>query len=204
MNKKEILLTLFKQFNETEIVLVILFGNRGGLDVDIFVLLMGTVTYGNISIGNLDVSYVGSYWLENLIYNLDPIITEPIMTGEVLYGDQSFIDKTKLRFRVKDCVPIYLYRNARLFYDWTRSFVEEGQLKKALINISFVYSYLMFARDYQNIKNVLTYKELSDKYPKLKMVKSAIKIISVSMSEVTQLMIEVEKELTELQKELEF
>lgn len=59
MKKEHILEKVFESFDRDKCILVILFGNRNGTDVDLFILLNNDSKYNNTIIGDIDITHIG-------------------------------------------------------------------------------------------------------------------------------------------------
>lgn len=201
MKKEKILEKVSEDFDLDNCILVILFGNRNGADTDLFILLNDDSKYYNTSIENLDITHMGIKWLDSFLIGLDPLITEPILTGEVIKGNTFFFEETKRKIKHNDQVPFYLYQRAILIYEWTLNLIEEEKYKEALINISFIHSYLMFLKEYLRSDKILTFQEICNKYPVVVSAKKRIKNhSSISAEFISCLLIELEEELTKSYK----
>ena len=62
-----ILNTVFSIFGKNNIVSIIYYGNKQGRDVDIFIILVGNVEYNCLKYNNLDITYIGNYWVDKMI-----------------------------------------------------------------------------------------------------------------------------------------
>lgn len=203
MNKEYTLNKIFEIFNKSKVILVILFGNRNGSDTDIFLLLDDDSIYNNTIIEDIDITHIGIRWTDGLMKNLDPILTEPLLTGEVIFGDLDVFENLKTKIKHSNRAPIHLYQSAVLFYEWTLNFINHGEYKKALINISFIYSYLMFSKEYATSDKILTYQDISNKHPILKETKNLIKKHdSVTKEEIFCLMKKLKSDLTKTSNSL--
>jgi hypothetical protein len=167
-----------------KIHVAIWFGNRKGRDVDILLILNNDSPYGHIFIDNpksilsgkcVDVTYIGKYWVNTLLYNLDPLITEPFLHGKVIYGINSFIGDHVNEMVVRNHIPNYLYSSAKRYYKWTLDLIKRENVKEAFANLVFIYSYLALAVEYKNSNNVLSFKSLIKKDPQLQKIRSRSK-----------------------------
>jgi len=204
LKTQQILNRLFTLFEKKSVLLVIQFGNKNGSDIDIFVLLKNDSQYGNTSLGKLDITHIGIVWIEKLTLGLDPILTEPFITGEVIFGDKSFVDKTKEEFIVKNKTCYYLFQSSIILHNWALWFIERGDFKKGLINLSFAYSYSLFAYEYFFREMVITYKGVSERHNILKRLKEKIKKYNlVTVAEINEIRTSLFQLLTEIEKKLE-
>lgn len=201
MKKEEILTLLFSVIPKEQIVFVIWYGNKKGRDVDLFVVLNDDINFGSISAGVLDIGYIGSVWIPMMIKNYDPIITEPLLTGEVIYGEAG-VEKYDLLMQESDSdIQIYLLQCAEIFYEWAVNHAFGNRLREALFTLTFVHSYVLYAFKYCGNNKVVTLKDLLSNNDGLWIMKSREKAKRKSLileSDVYQAFTQTRKVLTDL------
>ena len=160
MSVKEILSHLFSVIPKEQIVFIIWYGNKKGEDVDLFVVLKGNVHFGSLSNIPLDVGYIGIAWIPMMIKYLDPIITEPLLTGDVIYGQVGQKEYYLLRQKIDADSSIYLLQCAEIFYEWAVKLAFENKLRESLFTLTFVHSYILYAFKYWSDNKIVTFKDL--------------------------------------------
>ena len=160
MKRKQILQKLFSVFKKQEVDFVIVYGNKKGRDVDLFVGLKRDFQFETVQIGELDVVSFGGIWIPHLIVRLDPMITEPLQTGKVIFGDISELKSKLLKVRIDEEVCCYLIHTALIFFDWAKQLLKERKLDGVIWNLSFVVSYVAFAKYYKNSKKLVKFADL--------------------------------------------
>lgn len=144
-----------------DIISAIRYGNRGGRDDDIFLIVRGGNAYESHQHGALDVTLVGEDWLPSMLTRLDPIVTEPILTGDALFGEP--IDRwiTQLQAtRADENTVDYLLFHARLFLEWAAQCAKEDRLPEALENVSFAAGFSAFGVYYQTHTQAVSLRRL--------------------------------------------
>ena len=87
MTKKQILEKIFSLFPAKIVKTVIWYGNRKGKDIDLFIILKDvSIEYGNLRKFPLDIVYMSELFFKKSIKNFDPMATDPILTGNHIYG----------------------------------------------------------------------------------------------------------------------
>lgn len=153
----------FLPVSKDQIELVIWCGNRYGKDTDLLVVLNGELSQtmiGYCGNGKLDIGFVGKDWIPVMIKHLDPIIVEPILTGETIYGDSNAWGQDILNRVVDEDIPIYLLQSAEIFYEWAINHVFENRLREAILTLCFACSYILYAERYWGGKNLVLFKNL--------------------------------------------
>jgi hypothetical protein len=160
VNQKKVLQSLLKVVPEEQIKFAVWFGNRGGKDHDVFVVIKGNYQYGSFVEGPLDISYVGEVWVPMMVKHLDPMVTEPLMTGVIIYGQAWKYLFELSDVKVDEDVPIYLLQCAEIFYELAVQLSFEGRLREAVLTLGFVYSYALYAFSYCTCNNLVMFKDL--------------------------------------------
>lgn len=184
-------------------MLAIHFGNRHGSDADIFVLLSNDSQYGNTNFETLDITHIGVSKIEKLILGLDPILTEPFLTGEVIFGNEFLVEDVKKRLIIRPESCPYLFQFSVILYNWALWFIERNDLRKGLINFSFSCSYALLAYEYSSKKTVTTYNEISKKHSILRELKEKVRSHgSINKIEVDEIRIDLFNLLTKTRNKL--
>ncbi len=135
---------------------LIWFGNRDGQDVDL--LAVGTkVTEQGWCHGAIDLLVLDREACSRLVTLSDPVVTEPLRTGEVVAGQERVWSTLRDLFLTTktphpDAPPHLLrralteYRSALLWIDRYFSSSDPGHAAYGLLNLSFYCTYLLSAR----------------------------------------------------------
>jgi len=148
--------------NKTKPLLAVHYGNKKGEDIDIFVISPLVTEYTCLKQGCFDIIDVNQEIAEVMVHNLDPLITEPVLTGTALIGEEKMAEYKKI-ILATEATPVivkYLLTKAKLFFSWAKTFFEQNNYQNAINNLSFVASYLFFTQYYSQVKSVATYREL--------------------------------------------
>jgi hypothetical protein len=143
--------------------LVIWYGNRQGRDIDLLVILSGELAHtmiGYCSDGLLDVGFVGKDWIPTMIKHLDPIIVEPMLTGEIICGKDNQWKQNILKQVIDEDIPIYLLQSAEIFYEWAVNLVFEDRFREAVSTLCFARSFILYAERYWSGKSLVLFKDL--------------------------------------------
>jgi hypothetical protein len=161
MNNKDILPVLFSVIPMEQIESVTWYGNRRGKDTDLFVVLKdNNDRYGGVFYEQLDIAFLSRSLVPTLIGNLDPLITEPLLTGKVLFGS---IDKDKeslIATRVHNEVSSYLLERAEFLYELAVNAAYNGKFSNTLNILNFVYSYSLYAFRYWSGNDIVLFKDI--------------------------------------------
>lgn len=160
MNREYILSIFFIFFKKVEISSIVWYGNKQGNDTDLFVVLKDDFDFITYHIFFLDIVFVGEKRAREYALLLDPLITEPVLTGEVIYGDVDFLKEIFTRAQVGLPVVGHLLKTAHRFY---RMAVDEsfmGLYSEAILTLSFVQSYVVYAEMYLCGKNIVIFKDV--------------------------------------------
>lgn len=161
----KILKYVFDIFEKEDVRAVIYFGNKGGLDIDIFVVINKDIEYNCIKRDKLDITYAGGERLNEMVLHWDPLITEPIMSGETIYGDISGIcekiNTTTVPLRE---ICDYLDKKARQFIQWAEIYFQRGDLVNVCECLRFAISFSCFFRYYQGGQSLTTFHMIMSEY----------------------------------------
>ena len=114
MKIKEIRKDLISIFPKIFIKTAILYGDKQGQDIDIFIIFRNRVAYNCLQYQQFDISYTNETEIKKMLSNFDPLITEPILTGQEIYGQYLSILKKELSFtRTNNSTVEYLINRAR-------------------------------------------------------------------------------------------
>ena len=160
-----ILEQLFKFFNRKKIYSIVWYGNRKGKDIDIFVVSISNKIYERMIKGQLDVTLIEKYQLHHLINCLNPIVTEPILTGQVIWGNPLLYEKAMLNSINSGTLAVtHLLDSSFRIYREAQTALSKNNVNDALINLSFSISFYYFALHYKNHRKAITFKELLAEY----------------------------------------
>ena len=162
VSKKELLEAVFSVIPKKKVAELVFYGsNNIGSDLDVFAVIHGNCLYGSVSFGKIDVTFVGSIWLSTLIQNLDPIVIEPILTGERIYGRELLPSKSEIKKR-KGTINAadFLLQCSDICLAWAREHLAKERLKDSATCLVFSISYLLFAERYSLRQRVITFKNL--------------------------------------------
>jgi hypothetical protein len=158
---KNILQKLFQIVEKENIVLAVYYGNRNGRDIDIFVIEKDGDYYRQCNIDNIDITIVGSEYFDYLFLMFDPLVTEPVLTGESIFGCHLNDLRKKLLFsEVEAKASEHLRKFAWQIFDAAKYFFKHNSCEESAINISFCFSYLCFANFYRKQKKVISFASL--------------------------------------------
>jgi hypothetical protein len=137
----------------------VLYGASGANhDVDMLMIQETPVPVPLIKIGRLDVTVLHKANFDTLVVRRDPIVTEPILSGQVVIGDTEFLNCSKnvlMNSGPEKCCD-YLIRKsleqtAAVDTQW-RQFEHASEalsLDWLLQNLSYAISYMSFAKYYK-------------------------------------------------------
>ena len=172
-----ILDSIFSIFGKDNVVLIIYYGNKKGKDIDVFVVISGNTKYNCKHSDRLDITYVGNYWINEMINHLDPRLTDPISTGDVIYGDSKQIYQRLRKTKPSEKTTKYLKDKAVLFFQWSKIHLQNGDLRQACDCIRFSISFYYFAEHYKINDWLIDFLALTNQYRKeLDLMKKAEKM----------------------------
>ena len=167
MDKKEIrnlLLKLFGQpYFQSKCTAVLYGSQKKGRDIDILLIQEGRTPTPHLLAGQMDFFIVSKSDFKALLKLLDPIVVEPALTGQILFGDT---DKWKrLKKRVSNTKPKPACSEHALLKSleetlstnriWRQYQSERDPilLEWTFQNLSFAISYLSFAKYYSQLNS---------------------------------------------------
>lgn len=200
MTKKQVLDKVFLLFPRKTVKTIIHYGNRGGKDVDLFIVLHYTfVEYGVMRKFPLDIVYMRESFFKKALKNFDPMATDPILTGRVIYGgDISDLKKQLKRTRPTIKTTKYLLERAKTFLEWTKHYHRNNNFKETLMGIQFTLTYVYLAVQYQKKPKIITFAELLKIYGKTLIQKSFIALKKGLFNETDSLLFRTENLLTDV------
>lgn len=150
--------------DEKDIESIIWYGNKSGKDVDLFVILNKQHDYFCEKDGRLDIIVIGEECLLKMLKKLEPIATEPILTGSVIFGKDGINEYREFveSIETNQTIVKHLFQLACTFYKWAVDWWKKGVYRNTINNLEFVASYAYFSRYYKAHKRVVTYKELRE------------------------------------------
>lgn len=169
MNTREALLELIgADFPDAGNTGIIYGSRRPGRDRDILVVQNHTPPVPTVVLGRLDLLIFQREYFASALSFFDPVAVEPVLTGELLFGDQRVLDEWRTQVRTgrpgKESVK-YLAARALAELAASRQIFDshdgEGEhLNWSFQNLSFSIAYASFATRYS--KNVSTCCTLAD------------------------------------------
>lgn len=157
MNKKEIVRKMNGRINLKNVKFLIWYGNRIGNDIDLMAVLKKETKSRLYEPSKLDILMIGKNEFARRIRLFDPMVTEPLLTGFLLQGDDSEFSQ----LRSETILSLFLSKEAIQFLGLkaqerlknARIRLEKGDknnLFSSLVNLSFACSYYEFAEYYRN------------------------------------------------------
>ena len=196
-----ILKSIFTLMGKRKVVLVIYYGNKTNSNkMDLFVVLDNDCQYNCMDWKDLDITYIGFKHLHEMIDHLDPILTEPLLTGEIIYStiltgfDKSILDDV-------DFAPVapYLRQKALKFLNWAQTHYSNNNCKSAAESARFALGFYYFSNYYKVNNQITTFAELMKELdcPVLKSLTAVAKEeIMLPYAQVGKLLAEVHNLLT--------
>ncbi len=190
-------------FGKENVKLIFHYGNRKGRDIDIFVILKDDSEYNCLKIMNLDISYVGLSEALVMAKNLDPLLTEPILFGDFLYGEKDELRSSFIRINSSKEIVKYLQDKSNNYLNWAETYFNSCNLSLSCDCIRFSLSFYLFSLYYAkntkviNFKSILTiYKDYSLLIRKAEILAKNEHIASIEL--VNELLKENKKILTKI------
>lgn len=162
MDKKEIRNLLFKLFGQpyfqSKCTAVLYGSQKKNRDIDILLIQKDRTPTPHLLAGQIDFFIVSESNFKTLLKLLDPVVVEPVLTGEILFGDTDKWDR--LKKRVSNTKPKHacsehaglksLEETLSTNRIWRQYQSERDPilLEWAFQNLSFAISYLSFAQYY--------------------------------------------------------
>ncbi len=194
MNKEEIVERASQVINLEKVVFLVYYGNLQGQDIDLLAVIESGVEINHYRPSSLDILEINepSFWERLRLF--DPVFTEPILTGSLLFGNEEVFSKA--RNMIKQSSPSkaavrFLEQRSLQELGHAEFYLEKYEIEKnnlflfyALIDLSFALSYLEFSKYYNRIfsKSVITLRELLQKIKPelLQKVLSYLKLVKKS------------------------
>lgn len=179
-----------EQYNPVEVVYH--YGSREkDRDIDLLVITRErNLDNSFISYGQLDVIFISKGAVQSLIELRDPIIMEPIINGEVVYGKPLQLQKLNMNEEMKRKTISYLYEKGMADYSSSLKYFSmykntniDEYFRRSIINLGYAYSYVILSFEYRdNFETIITLSELLKKkeYILLKELLSYTKLIKFS------------------------
>lgn len=156
-------------FKET--ALLIQYGNLDSTrDIDLCLILPDDLNTNNFTLGKLDLFVLNKSLFLDLVSMLDPIITEPLYTGDLIIGSESDFSSLKeklINTKPNDRAIRHLVLRAfetllsgESFFNFYLNDKNPENLKKTFNNLAFSISYASFARYYSINENIITLDKL--------------------------------------------
>jgi len=198
MNKKWILERLFSVFPEKMVKFIIWYGNRDGRDIDLFIVSTKLlINYGVTRKFPLDVVYMSESFFKESIKNLDPMAIDPILTGKLIYGKNIGNLKTEIRkIQPTEKTRKYLLERAKTFFEWTKHYYRNNNLKETLTGIQFTLTYVYFVKYYQNNSKIISFTDLLKIYKNTTLEESLFVLKKGLFNEINRLLLETKNLLT--------
>jgi hypothetical protein len=144
--------------------LVFQYGSNSGRDIDLFVILRGKAKYNCIHQTQLDITYVGDHWVDEMLACFDPLITEPIITGRVIFGEgEEHFQKRLSESRPTEKSVEYLRDKAIQFLEWAKNHYQSGNFSESSNCLRFAISFYLFSEYYTRNLKPITFAALIDK-----------------------------------------
>jgi hypothetical protein len=150
----------YLQQNSSAVFIVRYGSHRPGSDIDLLTVVpddqvVPLYRYPN---GVLDPLVVGAREFRGRLALLDPLVTEPILTGTILHGSVVEYESCKHELAMVEATPDsvqYLYRSAQATIEATLDILDRDsptriELLTATSNATFALSYAQFALRYRN------------------------------------------------------
>lgn len=166
MEISDILQNLFMVIDQKKIKSVIWYGKRNGRDVDLLVITNTPVECLR-DWQNLDVHIFTRQEMMVGLDIMDPLATEPLLTGQEIYGETGEFWKQYRKSEMEwdtfnmHCRLNYLIIRAAVCYDWANEHWMVGAHKECAQTLSFAQSYLDYISYFKrfsrttNLKNLL-------------------------------------------------
>ena len=155
----ETLCSLFKG-DICQIVHVLWYGSRkDDADIDLLIVTGSQTHWDQCCLGRLDLACLPLEQFKDMAFKLDPLVIEPLFSGEVLIGNDCDIKEMKAEVSSRTPTPediTYLSHRSLAEYLKTISLLshyknsgEQSHLLWALVNLSFAFSYRLLADLYE-------------------------------------------------------
>ncbi len=167
------ILLIFSQF---KVVSIFLYGNFKGKDVDVFVLLDGSIPYMKSEVNVYDITAIGEDWIPMLVRYRDPLVIEPVLGGSEIYGSisDSILSRLSSSFPDPDC-PDFLRECSSLFFSWAVIHERDDRCLVALETLRFALSYALLAKHYEASREICRFSNLLESSRPLMLINNSIK-----------------------------
>ncbi len=144
---------------------IIRYGRLNGNDVDLLVVLNDNSRYNNFQIGIFDINTIGNDWLPMMCKYLDPIVVDPILKGNIIYGTSlQYYKKVILEQRVDDDTISYLLECADIFLNFASEHLAQNSKYDSIVAIYFAVSYIYYSLYYKNNQMVATFTKVVSEF----------------------------------------
>ena len=214
--KKKIKKTIESLYPDTfqkRLVMAIWYGNRDGADIDLLLVAKDQYFYSASIIGKYDFILMSPELMTDYAIKYDPIVTEPILGGELLFGDTH--NYKKLRYELtstKIDSNKVSYLEMRSIEERLRCYKLIENFENSLnsvpfwffVNLSYAVSYHLYYLWYSNNEGpVITFSRLktemnsySETLDSLKKFKRSPKPVSVKQAK--NILLTLEKNLLQI------
>jgi hypothetical protein len=159
--KKNILNKVFKIINKDNIISIIYYGNRKGHDIDLCIIVNTPINYQKKTVDELDITIFNEKYFLYLTGLLDPLVTEPVLTGSVVYGKSIGNYRTTiLNSTPSKNVINHLCEYANLIFEAAKKLYLEKKYIDSMTNILFCLSYITYANYYKQATKVILFQDL--------------------------------------------
>lgn len=201
--KEMIINLIFLIFGEDNINIIAYYGNKKGRDIDIFLILNDDYDYNCLKIGKLDITYIGLNKVLEMAKNLDPLLTEPVLFGDILYGDVADIKNLINQPNLKVEIASYLFDKSASFLNWAEIYFRNDNLVLACDCLRFSLSFYLYSLHYSSKDKVIDFNSILQIYPKEALLIKKAEIFAknhqlLKRELVANLMLENEKILTRI------
>lgn len=151
------------------VILSIIYGSlKPSSDIDVLNILPGNKHYSCIQNGPFDIIEVGFDNFIGELYHFDPLYTEPVLTGKLIWGShlQHFYLQDMLLSRKPDAEAVrFLEGKGKWLYEGTMQMLKiapKSKYKDIASNLMFAASYASFANIYKRFSQVKTLNEIKE------------------------------------------
>lgn len=112
-------------------------------------------------INNFDITYLSLREASKIARNLDPLITEPILFGEIIYGNDHDIRQAIKNPNSREEVIKYLKEKSIIFLNWAKDHFKKNNLALACDCIRFSLSFYYYAKYYNKSREPISFKAIN-------------------------------------------
>jgi len=163
---------------------VVQYGNPAGLDIDLLLVAPGA-TGALIELPPLDINVVSDERLWQLIADLDPRVTEPLLQGTFVRGSQDTYQRARTAVREARATPETGRLHWRIALDLLLSAGRTARqapdvpgtmgVRESLTHLSFSVYHLTAAREYTSgRREVVSFVEAQDREPLLQKIRTIL------------------------------